>query len=222
MQYLKQHEILEMDVLENLSKGGFLRPLIFGGGTMLRLCHELPRYSVDLDFWFSRKQNTTVFYRKLLDLLESKYRMTDSMNKHYTLLYEVKSPLSERKLKIEIRKDIARTGTEEKIAFSPFSTSQVPVRAFSLEESAKRKLLAIRGRDEMRDYFDLEFILRRGAALDFSEENRRFILRRISRFKRSDYSAVLGSLLEKNLRDYYAKNGFAYLSEKISASRGMI
>ncbi len=222
MQHLKQHEILEMDVLENLSKGGFLRSLVFGGGTMLRLCHELPRYSVDLDFWFSRKEKPADFYRKLLNFLEGKYRMTDSKNKHYTLLYEFKSPLSERKLKVEIRKDVARSGTEEKIAFSSFSTRQVPVRAFSLEESAKRKLLAIRGRDEVRDFFDLEFLLRRGASLDFSEEDRKLILSRVRRFKPADYGAALGSLLEKNLRNYYVKNGFAYLSEKINASRGMI
>ena len=211
-----------MTVLENLSKGGFLRSLVFGGGTMLRLCHELPRYSVDLDFWFSRKEKTTTFERELLRFLEERYRMTDSKNKHYTLLYEFKSPLSERKLKIEIRKEISRSGTEEKIAYSPFSTLQVAVRTFSLDESAKRKLLAIRGRNEMRDYFDLEFLLRRGASLNLSEEDRRFILRRISRFKPSDYGSILGSLLEKKLRDHYAKNGFVYLSEKINASRGMI
>ena len=32
-----------------------LDPLVFGGGTMLRLCHDLNRYSVDLDFWFLKK-----------------------------------------------------------------------------------------------------------------------------------------------------------------------
>lgn len=217
MQHLKQHEILEIEVLEHLSNGGFLRALVFGGGTMLRLCHELPRYSVDLDFWFSRKEKPAPFYGKLLDFFGKKYTITDSKNKHYTLLVEFKSPLSERKLKVEIRKDIARTGTQSTIAYSSFSTRQVPVRAFSLDESARRKLLAIRGRDEMRDYFDMEFLLRRGAVLDLSEDDRRFILRRISRFKPSDYGAILGSLLEKNLRDHYAKNGFMYLSEKINA-----
>jgi len=28
-----------------------LHRLLFGGGTMLKLCHGLNRFSVDLDFW---------------------------------------------------------------------------------------------------------------------------------------------------------------------------
>ena len=55
MDELKRHEIFEMEVLEKLNSGKFLEPLVFGGGTMLRLCYELDRYSVDLDFWFVKK-----------------------------------------------------------------------------------------------------------------------------------------------------------------------
>ena len=52
MDVLKNHEIFEIEVLEKLKNGNFLSPLVFGGGTMLRLCYELNRYSTDLDFWF--------------------------------------------------------------------------------------------------------------------------------------------------------------------------
>ncbi|MDH3259067.1 MAG: nucleotidyl transferase AbiEii/AbiGii toxin family protein, partial [Deltaproteobacteria bacterium] len=44
-----------MEVLEKLKNTGLLEPLVFGGGTMLRLCHELKRYSADLDFWFIKE-----------------------------------------------------------------------------------------------------------------------------------------------------------------------
>jgi len=51
MDILKQHEIFEIDVLEKMNSIKVLEPLVFGGGSMLRLCHELNRYSADLDFW---------------------------------------------------------------------------------------------------------------------------------------------------------------------------
>ena len=52
MDILSQHEVFEIEVLEKMNSSKMLDPLIFGGGSMLRLCHELNRYSVDLDFWF--------------------------------------------------------------------------------------------------------------------------------------------------------------------------
>ena len=60
---------------------------------------------------------------------------------------------------MEIRKEIIRAGVEDKIAYSVFSDRQVLVPTLSLEESAKRKLAAMRSRTEMRDYFDMEFMI---------------------------------------------------------------
>ena len=51
MNIFEKHEIFEIEVLEKLKNARLLDSLVFGGGTMLRLCHELKRYSVDLDFW---------------------------------------------------------------------------------------------------------------------------------------------------------------------------
>ena len=184
---------------------------------MLRLCHDLPRYSVDLDFWFLQKKDYGICHKEIAQFLKEKYQMTDSKNKHFTLLYEFKGAASERKLKIEIRKEMIKSGIEDKIAYSPFSNKQVLLHALSLEYSAKRKLLAIRSRNEMRDYFDLEFLLRRGAVLYFSKADKELILGRIDHFKKNDIRGTLGSLLEKDLREYYAKNGFSYLLEKLSS-----
>ena len=51
MQDLIKQEQFELEVLDRLQSGRFLDRLVFGGGTMLRLCYGLGRYSVDLDFW---------------------------------------------------------------------------------------------------------------------------------------------------------------------------
>ena len=55
MDIFRQHEIFEIEVLDRMKSARLLEPLVFGGGTMLRLCHELKRYSADLDFWFIKE-----------------------------------------------------------------------------------------------------------------------------------------------------------------------
>ena len=57
MDILGRHEVSEIEVLDKLNSAKLLDPLVFGGDTMLRLCHELNRYSVDLDFWFVYKDS---------------------------------------------------------------------------------------------------------------------------------------------------------------------
>jgi hypothetical protein len=49
MDRLQAHEAFEMATLQWLRAKSLLLPLALGGGTMLRLCHELPRYSLDMD-----------------------------------------------------------------------------------------------------------------------------------------------------------------------------
>ena len=51
MNIFEKHKIFEIEVFEKLKNERLIEPLVFGGGSMLRLCHELKRYSVDLDFW---------------------------------------------------------------------------------------------------------------------------------------------------------------------------
>ena len=213
---LERHEQFEIDVLDRLKKAKFLDSLVFGGGTMLRLCHDLPRYSVDLDFWFSRDKNNQDFFKQLADFFAETYKITDQKNKHYTLLYEIKSPLSERRLKIEIRKEIISRGLEQKIVFSRYASKQVLLTGLSLAESAKRKLLAACQRTEIRDFFDLEFMLRKGVSASFSKQEKEMLAKKIAGFKKEDYSVHLGILLPKDLREYYAVHGFSYLKEQLS------
>ena len=213
---LGKHEQFETDVLERLKKGKFLDFLVFGGGTMLRLCHELPRYSVDLDFWFAKKKDFEKVFFQLGDFLKKYYQTTDAKNKHFTLLYELKRPISERRLKIEIRKEIVTKGVESKIAFSRFSTQQVLVNALSLSESAKRKIQAMHSRHEIRDFFDLEFLLRCGAEVSLEKKEKVYLEKRVKDFKKTDYSVSLGSLLEKKLREHYIRHGFSHLKNFLS------
>ncbi|MCX8009520.1 MAG: nucleotidyl transferase AbiEii/AbiGii toxin family protein, partial [Ignavibacteria bacterium] len=64
MQDLQDLEIFEIEILELLNSIKVLDALFFGGGTMLRLCHNLNRFSIDLDFWLKKTEDAkTVFER---------------------------------------------------------------------------------------------------------------------------------------------------------------
>ncbi len=61
-------QVMALKVLYEIKGSEFLR---FGGGTCLRICHNLPRYSEDLDFSLDKKAIDT---KKIILLLEKGFR----------------------------------------------------------------------------------------------------------------------------------------------------
>jgi len=218
MDIFRKHEMFEIEVLDKMKSAKALEPLVFGGGTMLRLCHELSRYSVDLDFWFVKEVLHDDFFDKLHKAFVKDYEITDSQMKRYTLLLELRSAAYPKRLKIEIRKEIKNCDFQEKIAFSRFSTRQVALRTHTLNQTMTNKIEAFFNRGEIRDCFDIEFLLRKGVELpsDIKKESKDF-LKRIDGFKDNDFKIKLGSILESEFRDYYVKNRFSFLREKLLA-----
>jgi len=217
MEDLIRHELFELEVLDRLKRDGLLEQLIFGGGTMLRLCHDMNRYSVDLDFWLRPRIRADVYYRRLQQALTQAFEVTDSHQKFYTLLFELRAPSYPRRLKLEIRRRVTRCDMEEKIAFSPHGTKQVLVHGMTLAQMMRNKVEALLDRQEIRDAFDLEFLLRRGVAFEVSVEQAHRMAQILQRFRPQDYRVTLGSLLEPTARAYYQTHRFAYLAERIQA-----
>jgi hypothetical protein len=192
MNDLIQQEIFEIEVLAWLKNKGFLRNIIFGGGTMLRLCYDLKRYSVDLDFWTYRVDRVDQFFINLKDSLKADYDLTDVQNKYYTLLFEIKKTPYPRKLKIEIRKDTKEKDFQETIAYSPHSIQQVLLKSFTLGQI-------------------IEFLTRKGVNISANYKELKKIREIIKGFKKRDYYVTLGSLLADDIREYYKKDNFTYL-----------
>ncbi len=117
MDIFRKHEEFEIEVLDKMNSAKLLEPLVFGGGSMLRLCHELNRYSVDLDFWFVKKILPHEYYDKVRNAIVKDYEITDSQMKHYTLLLELRSAFYPNRLKIEIRREMKDCDFQKK---SPF------------------------------------------------------------------------------------------------------
>ena len=217
MKTLENHEAFEMAMLQWLNSNRFNTSLVFGGESMLRLCHELPRYSIDMDFWFFKEVDFDSFYERFYGALSQEHEVTDAQNKYYSILVEIRRERGMPKLKIEIRKDLAPPGSsEEKIAFSPLFPTQVLVRGFTLKQMAINKVLAVIDREEIRDAFDLEFLVRKGVPLDLSREEKKKVIKKLKGFKKRDFDVKLGSLLLPEFREYYRKQRFSYLEEKLS------
>lgn len=218
MNIFEKHEIFEIEVLEKLKNARLLDTLVFGGGTMLRLCHELKRYSGDLDFWRIKDTAENMFLVKLQDVLKQDYDILDAQMKHFTILVEIRSGDFPKRLKIEIRKGISDWDFQEKIAFSRFSTKQVVLKAHTLEQTMTNKIAAFLERGEVRDGFDIEFLLRQGIPLQkLSDADKTKMVARLEEFKDNDFKVKLGSILESDMRTYYTQNRFNYLSQKLAS-----
>jgi predicted nucleotidyltransferase component of viral defense system len=221
MDIFEKHELFEIAVLEKLKNSRLLEPLVFGGGTMLRLCYELNRYSVDLDFWFTKKIPLKTYFNKFSKMLEQEYEVTDARLKYYTLLFEIRSGDYPKRLKIEIRKEMKDCDFQERIAYSKFSNKQVILKTHTLEQTMKNKIGALLDRGEIRDGFDIEFLLRKGIGLpELKTEQLTRLKERVNGFKEKDFKVKLGSILESDVRKYYRENRFNYLREKIALYNG--
>lgn len=218
MDIFRQHELFEIEVLDKMRRLKLLDPIVFGGGSMLRLCHELNRYSADLDFWFVKQISQDAYFERFKRLFEKSYEITDAQMKHFTFLLELRALRYPRRLKIEIRRKIEEIDFQEKIAFSKFGNKQVILKAITLEQAMKNKVAAFLDRGEIRDGFDIEFLLRKGIALPkISSDQAKKCCERIDHFKDLDFKVKLGSILESDVREYYANRRFSYLKEKLTA-----
>ena len=203
-----------MEVLHFMNSKRLLDALVFGGGTMLRLCYELNRYSVDLDFYFRQEIDNETYFQKLTRELGARYRITDHRNKFHTILVELKGASYPRRLKIEINKKVV-TVYRPVIAFSPGSTYQVMVNAITPEQMLLNKIAALIDRKEIRDAFDVEFLLRRGMPFPDDPALARQVLHCLSNFTDSDFRVKLGSLLPPREREYYRSNRFIFLEQRL-------
>lgn len=216
MQTLQNLEILEIEILELLNSIKVLEYLYFGGGTMLRLCHNLNRYSTDLDFWLDISSDSKQIFQLIRKAIADHYKLTDSINKRNIILFEFKSLVVNRSLKIEIRKEQTNFEWEYKIAFSRFATKQVMIKALTLEQMMKNKIDALLSRKIIRDAFDIEFLLMRGIELPNYKNKLENILQIINNFKEQEYKVTLGSILEEKDRKYYLENRFKLLKEELN------
>jgi hypothetical protein len=71
--------------------------------------------------------------------------------------------------------------------------------------------------NEIRDPFDIEFLLRKGIVLPHMDNKQiSAIIKRIDSFTEQDFKVKLGSILTGEKRNYNIQNKFSLLKEKLS------
>ena len=92
----------------------------------------------------------------------------------------------------------------------------------SLADMMSAKVAALLDRREIRDAFDIEFLLKRGVSLADDRKILEGLLKNINSFSKNDYTVKLGSLLEPSIRKHYVSRNFTFLKmaiqEKLNAA----
>ncbi|MDR3367472.1 MAG: nucleotidyl transferase AbiEii/AbiGii toxin family protein [Prevotellaceae bacterium] len=127
----------------------------FKGGTALMLFHDLPRFSVDLDFDLLQAEIEKKVYEKLRKIVLQYGKIHDEAAKFYGIIIVLDYGVGERKLKVEISNRLLPAEYEN------LSYMGINVKTMTLRDMLSHKLCALLDRTELvsRDIFDVWFLL---------------------------------------------------------------
>lgn len=182
------HEVMQEICLAGLYRGGFFDKAAFYGGTCLRIFHQLPRFSEDMDFSLINKDldfNLEDYFDYIIEEFKSagkdvvinkkektaETKVESAFLKEDTAMYDLKFK-SEKDIKIKIEVDTEPPlgfTTEQKLSLMPFSFM---TRCFSLPDLYAGKMHAIlfrtwKNRVKGRDWYDFEWYIRKNIPLNF-------------------------------------------------------
>lgn len=183
------HQVMQEITLAGLYRGGFFDKAAFYGGTCLRIFHELPRFSEDMDFSLIGKDDKFDLESYFPSIIEEfkaagrdvvinrkekkkETKVESAFLKDNTAIYDVKFK-TEKDLKIKIEVDIDPPlgfTTEQKLSLMPFSFM---TRCFTLPDLYAGKMHALifrnwKTRVKGRDWYDFEWYVRQNVPLDFT------------------------------------------------------
>lgn len=184
-----QREVMQKIALAGLNRGGFFEHAAFYGGTCLRIFHGLNRFSEDMDFSLIEK-NSNVHIENYFQPIVDEFRaigmpveivkkdkkafgrVESAFLKEDTEAYDIKFQ-TRKMLKVKIELDTnppLQFSTEQRLLMQPYSFS---VRIFTLADLYAGKMHALvyrawQRRIKGRDWYDFEWYVRNGIALDFN------------------------------------------------------
>jgi len=183
-----QHQAMQQIVLAGLQKGGFFEHAAFYGGTCLRIFHNLPRFSEDMDFSLMEK-NPSIHLENYFQAIQDVFSFTgkevvitkkEKLNfgrvesaflKEDTSAYDIVFR-TEKTIKVKIELDTDPPllfDTEQKLLMKPYS---LMVRCFTLPDLFAGKMHALvyrnwKSRVKGRDWYDFEWYIRFNVPLNF-------------------------------------------------------
>ena len=182
-------EVNQQIILAGLYAGGFFESAAFYGGTCLRIFHGLQRFSEDMDFSLMAPDENfdfSKYFQPIIDafaLVGREVEITKKDKKSFgkvesaflkdnTDVYDVTFQ-TEKSIKIKIEVDTnppLNFTTEQKLLLQPHSFM---TRCFTLPDLFAGKMHALvyrawKNRVKGRDWYDFEWYVRNGIALDFA------------------------------------------------------
>ena len=147
------------DIYSNLELANFL---VFKGGTAMMLFHNLPRFSVDLDFNLLKIEEEEKVFEKIRTILLKYGKIDDEAKKFFGLIFVLDYGSGERKLKIEV----SNRQVENKYEILDFMGINMLV--MTEEDMFANKLCALLDRKAIanRDIFDCWFFLQKRTAIN--------------------------------------------------------
>jgi len=134
----------------------------FKGGTALMFFHELPRFSIDLDFNLLSSEKNDAVYQKIRKIVLKYGKIHDEALKHYSSIVVLDYGIAERKLKIEI------SNRQSNDKYEIFNLLGINLKVMMLTDMLSHKLCALldRGSVTNRDIFDCWFFMSRQTAVN--------------------------------------------------------
>ena len=129
----------------------------FKGGTALMLFHELPRFSVDLNFNLLVSEKSDTVYQKIRKIVLKQGKIHDEAQKFYGGIIVLDYGIGERKLKIEFSN---RQSNDE---YNIQNLLGINIKVMRLTDMFSHKLCALLDRSSVtnRDIFDCWFFMSR-------------------------------------------------------------
>ncbi len=197
----------EKDYYQNLILfilyGKFSKELIFKGGTALSKCYGLNRFSEDLDFTVSEKNDFVSIIEKRLEDFKIKYHTKNFINSDISQKCKVKiqGPLykgTERSecsitLDFSFRESVILEPNVVVIAHHMDIIPAFDVYVMKEEEIFAEKIRAILSRESARDLYDLSFLLKRGTMVNISIVEKKLEWNQI-KFNKPDFLKKLHAL----------------------------
>ncbi|MBQ9230395.1 MAG: nucleotidyl transferase AbiEii/AbiGii toxin family protein [Prevotella sp.] len=183
-----EQEVMQQIALAGLHRGGFFKHAAFYGGTCLRIFHQLPRFSEDMDFSLTEKRDDIHIENFFPAIIEEFHlsgheieivkkdkkifgRVESAFLKENTEAYDIKFQTKKKtKVKIELDTDPPLLfDTEQKLLMQPYSFN---VRCVTLPDLYAGKMHALvyrawQRRVKGRDWYDFEWYVRHRVPLDF-------------------------------------------------------
>ena len=182
-------EVNQQIILAGLYAGGFFESAAFYGGTCLRIFHGLQRFSEDMDFSLLAPDENfdfSKYFQPIVDAFALVGREVEITKKDKRSFGKVESAFlkdntdvydvtfqTEKSIKIKIEVDTCpplNFTTEQKLLLQPHSFM---TRCFTLPGLFAGKMHALvyrawKNRVKGRDWYDFEWYVRNGVALDFA------------------------------------------------------